>query len=68
MERLDRPGSLPAFEDFSKCRGGRFVVTVAQGVVELITIEVSALPVRSHFSRPFPCSVLFLGPKDRRLS
>jgi hypothetical protein len=69
MERLDRPGALPDFEGFSRCRGGRFEVHVAQGsVVELTLIEATAMPTRSHPMRRMPFSIVFLGPKDRRLS
>jgi hypothetical protein len=69
MDRLDRPGGLPDFEEFSKCGGSRFAVLVAQGsVVELTMLEATALPNRSHPSRLLPFSVVFLGPKDRRLS
>jgi hypothetical protein len=69
MERFDRPGAQPDFEEFSRCRGGRFEVSVAQGsVVELTLIDATAMPTRSHPARPVPFSVVFLGPKDRRLS
>jgi hypothetical protein len=69
MEQVDRPGAQPDFEEFSRCRGGQFVVSVAPGVVvELTLIEATAMPARSHAARPVPFSLVFLGPKGRGLS
>ena len=68
MAQVDRPGAQPDFEEFSRCRGGRFEVSVAPGIVELTLIEVKAMPAQSHAARPVPFSLVFLGPKNRDLS
>jgi hypothetical protein len=69
MKRLDHPRGLPGFEEFSESQGDLFLVSCAHGVVvELTLIEAMAVPARSHPDRPLPFSIVFLGPKDRRLS